>query len=145
MYIVRGCACSVMVWFLRTCSVCMLVLYTCVSACMEYMSTLAHTQFGMYTVHTLTLAHTYTCMQPTATLMLGVQREPLNPLISEERVVFGLFPSKPVMKTAPELGKTYSSVDVATIAREVCIFSAVTNQGKFLFEVSLIFGKCVCT
>ena len=35
-------------------------------------------------------------------------------------MVFGVIAYDPLTKTVAELGKTYSTIDVATIAREVC-------------------------
>ena len=49
----------------------------------------------------------------------GASGEPLSPLVLEDRVLFGISASHPSVKTVHELSKTYSTVDTATIAREV--------------------------
>ena len=58
-------------------------------------------------------------LQLSSLLSPGVFGDPLPPLVPEDRVVFGVSASHPTTKTVAELGKTYSTVDTATIAREV--------------------------
>ena len=57
--------------------------------------------------------------QLVSSLVPGSQSDPLPPLIPEDKVVFGLLITCPLLKTIHELTKAYCSVDVSTIAREV--------------------------
>ena len=66
--------------------------------------------------------HTHTHTQFSTSLSPGVTGEPLNALVSEDKVLFGLLASHPLVKTVHELEKVYSPVDVLTIAREVCVY-----------------------
>ena len=58
-------------------------------------------------------------VQLVSSLVPGSHSDPLPPLIPEEKVVFGLLITCPLLKTIHELTKAYSTVDVSTIAREV--------------------------
>ena len=41
------------------------------------------------------------------------------PLVSEEKVLFGVIATHPLVKTVKELGKMYNHLDVSTIRKEV--------------------------
>lgn len=58
-------------------------------------------------------------LQLVSSLVPGSRSDPLPPLIPEDKVVFGLLVTCPLLKTIHELAKAYCSVDVSTIAREV--------------------------
>ena len=77
-------------------------------------------------------------LQMSTSLAPGVRGEPLNALMAEEKVVFGIIAYHPLTKTVAELGKTYSTVDVATIAREVCVCVCVCAC------VCMYICVCVC-
>ena len=57
--------------------------------------------------------------QLSTSLVPGSLSDPLPPLISDDKIVFGLLVTSPLTKTVQELGKAYNTVDVSTVAREV--------------------------
>jgi hypothetical protein len=82
----------------------------------------------------------------------GAFGDPLPPLVPEDRVVFGISASHPSTKTVCELSKTYSTVDTATIARELLLGESddatpvqlLHNTSFHLFGPARSLGAVVC-